>query len=62
MMVFADTSALIKLYLNETDSTAVIELAAGGAVSVCRIAWAETLAAFARRTNPSSGLRHYQAL
>lgn len=35
-MVFADTSALIKLYLNETDSTAVIEHAAGNAVTVCR--------------------------
>lgn len=48
-LVFADTSALIKLYLNEPDSAAVIELANAGVVCVCRIAWAEAMAAFARR-------------
>lgn len=49
MLVYADTSALIKLFLNEADSAAVTELAAAGPVCVCRIAFAETLATFARR-------------
>lgn len=49
MVVFADTSALIKLFLNEPDSAAVIELAATSAVCVCRIAWAEAMATFSRR-------------
>ncbi len=49
MLVFADTSALIKLFLDEPDSHAVIELAAAGTVCVCRITWAEAMAAFARR-------------
>ncbi len=49
MLVFADTSALIKLFLKEPDSPAVIELTSTGVVCVCRIAWAEAMAAFSRR-------------
>ena len=49
MLVYADTSALIKLFLNDADSAAVIALAAAGPVCVCRITYAEAMAAFARR-------------
>ena len=50
MILFCDTSALIKLYLNEDESDALLaEVAAASAVAVCRIAWAEAVAAMARR-------------
>ena len=50
MILFCDTSALIKLYLKEPDSDALLtEAGAASAVAVCRIAWAEALAAIARR-------------
>ena len=49
MRVFADTSALLKLYVVEPNAAAVRELAAGAMFAVCRIAWAEAMAAFARR-------------
>jgi len=50
MILFCDTSALIKLYIVETGS---VELKAkvleADAVAVCRIAWAEAHAALSRR-------------
>ena len=50
MILFCDTSALIKLYLKEAHSTEVQALAvAAKGVVVARIAWAETMAALARR-------------
>lgn len=50
MILFCDTSALIKLYLREDESDALLaEAAAASAVAVCRIAWAEAVAAMARR-------------
>ena len=49
-MLYCDTSALVKLYIDEIDSdllrTAVAEATA---VAVCRIAWAEAHAALSRR-------------
>lgn len=49
-MLYCDTSALIKLYIEETHSDALKQLLAEtDAVAVCRIAWAEAHAAFARR-------------
>ena len=48
-MVYADTSALIKLYLEEPHSAAVIGLSESAAMVVCRVTWAEAMAAFARR-------------
>lgn len=49
-MVYADTSALIKLFLDEPHSPEVIGLSrSGGAMAVCRVTWAEAMAAFARR-------------
>ena len=50
MILFCDTSALVKLYLQETGSDALLtEASAASAVAVCRIAWAEAMAAMARR-------------
>ncbi|MHB9118740.1 MAG: type II toxin-antitoxin system VapC family toxin [Burkholderiales bacterium] len=50
MILFCDTSALVKLYLVEAESDALKALAAGSeAIAVCRIAWAEAYAALSRR-------------
>lgn len=50
MILFCDTSALVKLYIVEPESTALKALMAEAeAVAVCRIAWAETHAALSRR-------------
>lgn len=50
MILFCDTSALVKLYVDEADSTQVLaEAGAASALAVCRIAWVEACAAFARR-------------
>ena len=50
MILFLDTSALVKLYIDETESQAVHDAVAGAeVVAVCRIAWAEAHAALARR-------------
>lgn len=50
MILFCDTSALVKLYLAEAESDtlkALVEQAE--AVALCRIAWAEAYAALSRR-------------
>lgn len=50
MILFCDTSALMKLYIIEADSKALRErLAEAEAVAVCRVAWAEANAALSRR-------------
>ncbi len=50
MILFCDTSALVKLYLVEAESNAVKALAAEAeAVAACRIAWAEAHATLSRR-------------
>jgi uncharacterized protein len=49
LILFCDTSALLKLYLDEPESATVHELAAAADNSAaCRIAWAEVWAGFAR--------------
>lgn len=51
MILFCDTSALIKLYIREEFTERVLAAAeAASAVAVCRIAWAEAMAALARRS------------
>ncbi|MGH8583732.1 MAG: type II toxin-antitoxin system VapC family toxin [Gammaproteobacteria bacterium] len=51
MILYCDTSALVKLYVIEAESAAIKGLvAASDVVAVCRIAWAEAFAAFSRRT------------
>ena len=47
-MLFADTSALIKLYVSEPGSRAMRELAAD-TVAVSALAWPEAMATFGRR-------------
>ena len=50
MILFLDTSALVKLYIVEADSPVVhASVARAETVAVCRIAWAEACAALARR-------------
>lgn len=50
MILYLDTSALVKLYVSETGSPQVHEwVSACELAAVCRIAWAEACAAFARR-------------
>jgi len=50
LILYCDTSALIKLYIKEDFSVAVQKLTkAASAVAVCRVAWAEAMAALARR-------------
>ena len=50
MILFCDTCALVKLYILE-DSSLEMQAVAGAAtaIAVCRIAWAEMMAALARR-------------
>jgi predicted nucleic acid-binding protein len=50
MILFCDTSALLKLYIAEWGSDAVkTRVDEAEAVAVCRIAWAEAHAALSRR-------------
>lgn len=50
MIVFLDTSALVKLYLAEAHSDLVhTAVEQAETVAVCRIAWAESCASLARR-------------
>ena len=50
MILFCDTSALVKLYILEDSSRDMQALAgAASAIAVCRIAWTEMMAALARR-------------
>ena len=50
MILFCDTSTLIKLYVEEVGSSEVgLKLQECDAVAVCRIAWAEAYAALSRR-------------
>jgi predicted nucleic acid-binding protein len=50
LILYCDTSALVKLYVQEAFSDEVLVLARSASlVAVSRIAWAEAFAAFARR-------------
>lgn len=50
MILFCDTSALVKLYIKEDASAEMQALArSASAIAVCRIGWAELIAALARR-------------
>ena len=56
MILYCDTSALIKLYLTETASSALKKLAGSSeAVATCRVTWAEAHAALARRVREVPG-------
>ena len=50
MILYCDTSALIKLYLQEESTILMLNQAATASLVVsCRISWAEAIAAMARR-------------
>jgi len=50
LILFCDTSALIKLYVREEGTDTVTALAtASDIVALCRIAWVEVMSAMARR-------------
>jgi uncharacterized protein len=50
MILFCDTSALLKLYVNEPDSGLVFDrLGSSEGVAVSRIAWVKAHSAFAKR-------------
>jgi predicted nucleic acid-binding protein len=56
VILFCDTSALLKLYIDEPGSSAVkAQVQAAEAVAVCRIAWAEAHAALSRRARETPG-------
>ncbi len=56
MILFCDTSALVKLYIREDSSDQMQALArSASAIAVCRIAWAEIMAALARRARENPG-------
>ena len=55
MILFCDTSALLKLYIVEAESDALkVLVQEAEAVAVCRIAWAEAHAALSRRAREVS--------
>lgn len=50
MILFCDTSALLKLLVDEDQSDQMRQVSSAvEAIGVCRISWAETMAALARR-------------
>ena len=50
MILFCDTSALVKLYIVEVGSDELkLQVQQAEAVAVCRIAWAEAYTALSRR-------------
>ena len=56
MILFCDTSALLKLYIMEAGSeTLKARVAEAEAVVVCRVAWAEAYAALSRRAREVPG-------
>ena len=51
MILFCDTSALVKLYVREEATDTVTgQVMASDVVAVCRIAWVEMMSALARRS------------
>ena len=56
MILFCDTSALLKLYIVEIGSEALkARVVEAEAVAVCRVAWAEAYAALSRRAREVPG-------
>ena len=51
MILFCDTSALVKLYVHEDGTDDMVrETAASDLIAVCRIGWVEIMSAMARRS------------
>jgi predicted nucleic acid-binding protein len=56
VILYCDSSAFVKLYVAEPGSEQVAALAAASAaIAVCRITWAEAMAALARRAREQPG-------
>lgn len=56
MILFCDTSALAKLYIREAETDRMLQAAeTASVVAVCRTAWAEAMAALARRARETTG-------
>ncbi len=55
MILYCDTSALLKQYIEEDGSEAVRDAFASSSVAVCRITWAEAMAALSRRERETAG-------
>jgi predicted nucleic acid-binding protein len=50
VILFCDTSALLKLLIDEAQSDQMRQISTNAdAIGVCRISWAQTMAALARR-------------
>ncbi|QPN71803.1 type II toxin-antitoxin system VapC family toxin [Synechococcus sp. CBW1108] len=55
MLLFCDTSALIKLLIDEPDSAQIHQASErAGVIAACRMTWAEAMAAMARRQREDS--------
>jgi predicted nucleic acid-binding protein len=51
VILFCDTSALLKLFIDEQGSESMVKARSSSeAIAVCRITWAESMAAFSQRT------------
>jgi predicted nucleic acid-binding protein len=51
VILYCDTSALLKLFVDEDGSDCMIKArGASQSIAVCRITWAESMAAFAQRS------------
>jgi predicted nucleic acid-binding protein len=51
VILFCDTSALLKLFVDEIGSDSMAKARSDSeAIAVCRISWAESMAAFAQRS------------
>jgi predicted nucleic acid-binding protein len=58
VIVFCDTSALMKLLVDEAQTDQIRQISTNAdAIGVCRISWAETMAALARTEQ-----RHHRPL
>lgn len=56
MTSYFDTSALLKLYIDEPDSEALRRSVGDASLATCRVTWAEAHAALARRERESPEL------
>ena len=55
VLLFCDTSALIKLLIDEPDSAQIHQASErAGVIAACRMTWAEAMAAMARRQREDS--------
>jgi predicted nucleic acid-binding protein len=63
VILYLDTSALLKLYVDEPGSDVTWAAASGSILATCRITWVEAVAALARREReaPAAGVVWRQA-